>query len=74
MTRLEDCLNLVDFEKAARDALPSPVFHYIDGGADDEVTKRANTTAFDHYRLIPRYLQPESVFSSARTRSASSSA
>jgi len=67
MTRLEDCLNLVDFEKAARDALPSPVFHYIDGGADDEVTKRANTTAFDHYRLIPRYLQDIRVIDMRRT-------
>lgn len=67
MTRLEDCLNLVDFEKAARDALPSPVFHYIDGGADDEFTKRANTAAFDRYHLIPRYLQDIRAIDMRRT-------
>ena len=29
------------------------MFHYIDGGADDEVTLRRNTEAFDQVRLIP---------------------
>ncbi len=33
------------------------MFHYIDGGADDEVTLRRNTTAFDDYELIPSQLR-----------------
>ena len=34
------------------------MFHYIDGGADDEVTLRRNTDAFDDYELQPRFLRP----------------
>jgi L-lactate dehydrogenase (cytochrome) len=32
------------------------MFHYIDGGADDEWTMRRNTSAFDDYQLLPNYL------------------
>lgn len=57
MSRLEDCFNLHDFVAAARERLPRPLFHYIDGGADDELTKGANTHAFDQYSLVPSYLK-----------------
>ncbi|MES2258584.1 MAG: alpha-hydroxy acid oxidase [Pseudomonadota bacterium] len=57
MIQMKDCVNLIDFEEAARQRLPGPLFHYIDGGSDDEVTKRANTSAFDAYRLVPNYLR-----------------
>ncbi len=57
MIQLDNCFNLFDFEQAARQRLPGPLFHYIDGAADDEVTKSANTTAFDRYTLVPRYLR-----------------
>ena len=56
MSRLDDCFNLHDFVEAARRRLPGPLFHYIDGGADDELTKRANSEAFERYSLMPRYL------------------
>jgi L-lactate dehydrogenase (cytochrome) len=56
MTQLSDCFNLMDFERAARECLPTPLFHYIYGGSDDEVTKVANTSAFDRYHLAPEYL------------------
>lgn len=56
MSRLEDCFNLHDFVEAARRRLPGPLFHYIDGGADDELTQRANSNAFERYSLVPRYL------------------
>jgi L-lactate dehydrogenase (cytochrome) len=36
--------------------LPSPIFHYIDGGADDETTLRRNTAAFDSVDLVPNVL------------------
>src|SRR3546814_5849009 len=36
--------------------LPWPVFDYIDGAADDEVTRRRNRAAFDACDLIPRVL------------------
>ena len=32
------------------------MFHYIDGGADDEMSLRGATTAFDNYELMPRVL------------------
>ena len=32
---LNDCYNFNDFRKLAKKRLPSPIFHYIDGGADD---------------------------------------
>src|ERR1700756_5565503 len=57
MKRLDDCFNLADFREAARKRLSDALFHYIDGGADGEVSQRENTAAFDRYRLVPRYLQ-----------------
>ncbi len=41
----------------AKKRLPAPLFHYIDGGADDEWTLRNNTSAFERYELIPSQLQ-----------------
>ena len=35
---LKDCHNFNDFRKLAKKKLPSPIFHYIDGAADDEIT------------------------------------
>ena len=55
--RLDNCLNFKDFRKLAKKKLPSPVFHYIDGAADDEVTYRRNTSAFDDVDLIPNVLR-----------------
>lgn len=55
--RLEDCFNLRDFVAAARRRLPAALFHYIEGGADDEITRRANESAFARYDLIPSYLR-----------------
>jgi L-lactate dehydrogenase (cytochrome) len=54
--RLGDCYNTRDFREFARRRLPGPVFHYIDGAADDEVTYRRNTEAFEHCDLVPNVL------------------
>ena len=53
---LKDCHNYNDFRKLAKKKLPSPIFHYIDGGSDDEVTLNRNTEAFDDCDLIPNVL------------------
>jgi len=50
------CFNLMDFRPIAKRKLPAPVFHYIDGGADDEWTLRRNTDAFNDYELQPTHL------------------
>lgn len=46
----------MDFRPLARRRLPAPVFHYMDGGADDEVSLARNTEAFDDYELLPAQL------------------
>jgi len=56
MTRLDRCFNIADLRLAAKRSLPAPMFHYIDGGADDETTLRRNTSAFDEYELVPSQL------------------
>ena len=53
---LKNCHNFEDFRKLAKKKLPSPIFHYIDGGADDESTLRRNTESFNDCDLIPNIL------------------
>jgi L-lactate dehydrogenase (cytochrome) len=50
------CHNISHFRALAQRRLPAAMFHYIDGGGDDEITLRRNTTAFENIRLMPRYL------------------
>jgi len=50
------CRNVQDFRALAKRRLPSPIFHYIDGAADDEVTYRRNTEAFESCDLVPNVL------------------
>ena len=54
--RLSQCSNVDDLRDLARRRLPGPIFHYIDGAADDEVTYRRNTDAFEDYDLVPNVL------------------
>ena len=53
---LSNCYNFDDFRKLAKKKLPAPIFHYIDGGADDEVTMNRNTDSFNDCDLIPNIL------------------
>ena len=53
---LQNCYNFDDFRKLAKKKLPSPIFHYIDGGADDEITLKRNTKSFDECDLVPNIL------------------
>ena len=53
---LNDCHNFDDFRKLAKKKLPSPIFHYIDGGSDDEITLKRNTESFNQCDLIPNVL------------------
>jgi len=55
--RLSDCHNFHDFRELARRRLPSPIFNYIDGAADDEVTYRRNTASFERCDLVPSVLR-----------------
>src|SRR2546423_1242311 len=55
--RLSDCHNFHDFCRLAMRRLPRPIFDYIDGAADDEVTYRQNTAGFDRCDLVPNVLR-----------------
>ncbi len=50
------CRNFHDFRDLAKKRLPGPIFHYIDGAADDEISYRRNTSAFADCDLVPNVL------------------
>ncbi|MGI9272646.1 MAG: alpha-hydroxy acid oxidase [Woeseiaceae bacterium] len=54
--RIKHCNNLLDFRHIARRRLPGPVFHYLDGGADDEISLARNVSAYNDYELLPSQL------------------
>jgi L-lactate dehydrogenase (cytochrome) len=54
--RLSDCHNVDELRRLAQRRLPWPVFDYIDGAADDELTKTRNTAAFGDVDLVPNVL------------------
>lgn len=54
--RLANCHNVDELRLLAKQRLPGPIFHYIDGAADDEVTYRRNTAAFEDCDLVPNVL------------------
>ncbi|MEM8727073.1 MAG: alpha-hydroxy acid oxidase [Pseudomonadota bacterium] len=54
--KLSDCHRIDDFRRLAKARLPFPVFDYIDGAADDELTKGRNTEAYDAVDLVPDVL------------------
>ena len=54
--KISNCYNTKDFRRLAKKRLPSPIFHYIDGAADDEVTYRRNTEAYEQCDLVPNVL------------------
>lgn len=49
-------ITVEDYRRLARRALPGMVWAFVDGGADAEVTMRANQTGFDGWSLRPRVL------------------
>jgi 4-hydroxymandelate oxidase len=56
ITKLEDALDIFDFEAAAKLALPPAHFGYLATGTDGDDTVRANRDAFARYQLRARRL------------------
>ncbi len=54
--KLSEASNIDDLRRLAKRRAHKMVFDYIDGGATDETTLRANTGAFDQWRLAYRVL------------------
>jgi L-lactate dehydrogenase (cytochrome) len=52
--RLSQVVNIADLRRMAKSRLPPVVFDYIDGGAEDEITLRANERAFGDITFRPR--------------------
>jgi L-lactate dehydrogenase (cytochrome) len=57
MMPLAKCHNFHDFRELAKRRLPSPIFNYIDGAAEDEKTYARNTASFNDCDLIPNVLR-----------------
>jgi len=53
---IDRCFNVAELRKRAKKKMPAPMFHYIDGGADDEWTLQRNTLAFDRVEFLPKIL------------------
>lgn len=58
---------MADLRLMAGRRLPRPIFDYIDGGADDEVSLRRNASAFSNYELVPDVLNDVSAIRTATT-------
>ncbi len=65
--RLARCHNIEDLRRAAQRRLPSLLFDFLDGGAEDERTLRRNRSGFDRYLLAPRVLRDVSKIDTATT-------
>ena len=53
---LKACHSIEDLRLLARRRLPTPVFHFADGGAEDEITLRANSSDYRQIGIRPRVL------------------
>ena len=53
---MSQALNVADLRELARRRVPHFAFEYVEGGAEDEATLRANRDAFSDWRLLPRTL------------------
>ena len=66
-SRFRDILSLDDFEEAARRHLPRPVFAYLSGGVEDNVSRADNRSVFSEWSLVPRVLKGVSRRTAATT-------
>ncbi len=48
--------NISDLQAASKKRLPAPMYHFIEGGADDEISLRNNNSAFDTYTITPDFM------------------
>ncbi len=56
LTNPKDAFSVMDFEDAARRALPEAHFGYMASGVDDDLTLKANREGFQHIELRTRRL------------------
>jgi len=56
ITSAKDALQIMDFEEAARRALPPAHWGYMASGVDDDITLKANVEGYTHVKLRPKRL------------------
>ncbi|HWF09837.1 MAG TPA: alpha-hydroxy acid oxidase [Bryobacteraceae bacterium] len=56
LTSPKDAFSVMDFEDAARRALPQAHFGYMESGVDDDLTRQANQEGYRHIELRTRRL------------------
>lgn len=59
--RVNQFLNLDDFEKAARRTLPRPLFAYVSGGVETNSSLMQNRAVFQRHAFVPRVMRDVSV-------------
>jgi len=64
---IENIHSVADLRRLARRRLPRPIFDYLDGGADEEVSLARNVSAFSDYEIIPDVLADVSSIQTATT-------
>ena len=57
MSKVSNCISIADMRELARKKLPSVMFDYIEGGAEDEISVDWNKKAFQKYEFVPRVLR-----------------
>jgi L-lactate dehydrogenase (cytochrome) len=65
--RLAACYDIADLRRVARRRIPRPVFDYVDGAADEELSMAGNTAAFRQWRFLPRVLADVEVVDTSAT-------
>jgi len=55
-SNLKDCHSIDALRELSRKRLPGPIFHFMDGGAEAEVSLARNTAAFEDTRFVPQCL------------------
>jgi L-lactate dehydrogenase (cytochrome) len=65
--RLARAHNIADLQRMARWQVPKPMFEYLEGGADDEVSLRRNLSGFDTWDIVPRQLRDVSNVDTSTT-------
>lgn len=65
--QLKRCRNISDLRRAAWIRMPSPMFHYMDGAAEDEINLKRSCSSFDDYELLPRHLSDVSSIDPSTT-------
>ena len=58
---LETFHNIFSVRTAAKKRLPRPIFDYMDGGAEDELSLRRASSDFDSVSFLPKVLVDVSV-------------